>query len=279
MVCEAIYIGSLSRKTLSNMSEKILSFAMLSDPGRVRSHNEDTCAANAELGVFVVCDGVGGAASGEVASELAAQSFLNLVAAAREDQSPSEDGISAGVEYANQAVYHKSRSAAALRGMATTLVALVFTPVAECSSSAAPDSAGTVWIANIGDSRCYRLRAGAFNQLTRDHSVVEEQVRAGVITREQAEVSPIRNVITRAVGSDSAVDADIECLAARHGDLFLLCSDGLIRDLTDAEIAAILLAAPAATDDSLAGLCSQLIAAANAKGGGDNITCILVHIA
>lgn len=261
------------------MSEKILSFAMLSDPGRVRSHNEDTCAANAELGVFVVCDGVGGAASGEVASELAAQSFLNLVAAAREDQSPSEDGISAGVEYANQAVYHKSRSAAGLRGMATTLVALVFTPASECTAPPEPESAGTVWIANIGDSRCYLLRGGRLNQLTRDHSVVEEQVRAGVLTRQQADVSPIRNVITRAVGSDIAVDADIECLPAESGDLFLLCSDGLIRDLDDADLAAILLAAPPATDDSLAALCAELIAAANAKGGGDNITCLLVAIA
>jgi protein phosphatase len=260
------------------MSEKTLSFAMLSDPGRVRRHNEDTCAANLDLGVFVVCDGVGGAASGEVASELAAQSFLRLMAAAREEQSSSEDGISAGVEYANQAVYHKSRSAADLRGMATTLVALVFTPAAECSN-VIPESAGTVWIANIGDSRCYLLRAGTFSQLTRDHSVVEEQVRAGVLTRQQADVSPIRNVITRAVGSEAAVDADIECLPAQSGDLFLLCSDGLIRDLDDEDLAAILLAAPAATDQSLAALCTELIAAANAKGGGDNITCILVSVA
>jgi protein phosphatase len=264
------------------MSEKTLSFAMLSDPGRVRRHNEDTCAANPGLGVFVVCDGVGGAASGEVASDLAAQSFLKLMAAAREDQSSSEDGISAGVEYANQAVYHRSRESAVLRGMATTLVALVFTPAAECSAPPEPGAAGTVWIANIGDSRCYLLRNGALSQLTRDHSVVEEQVRAGVLTRQQADISPIRNVITRAIGSEAAVDADIECLPARPGDLFLLCSDGLVRDLDDSDLAAMLLAEPAsqpATDESLAALCQQLIAAANAKGGADNITCILVHIA
>ncbi len=266
------------------MPGKILHFAMLSDPGRVRRHNEDTCAASPSLGVFVVCDGVGGAASGEVASDLAAHSFLQLMAAAREDQSSSEDGISAGVEYANQAVYHKSREIAGLRGMATTLVALVFTPAAECSTPPGTGAAGTVWIANIGDSRCYLLRNGALNQLTRDHSVVEEQVRAGVLTRQQADVSPIRNVITRAVGSEAAVDADIECLPARSGDLFLLCSDGLVRDLADADIAAILLSgqtahpAPCASDESLAALCAQLIEAANAKGGGDNITCLLVCI-
>jgi protein phosphatase len=260
------------------MPGKTLHYAMLSDPGRVRRHNEDTCAANPDLGVFVVCDGVGGAASGEVASDLAAQSFLKLMASAREDQSSSEDGISAGVEYANQAVFHKSRSDAGLRGMATTLVALVFTPAAECSATETPDSAGTVWIANIGDSRCYLLRNGALSQLTRDHSVVEEQVRAGVLTRQQADASPIRNVITRAVGSETAVDADIECLPAKHGDLFLLCSDGLVRDLADAEIASILLSVTTTTEESLASLCTQLIAAANAEGGGDNITCILISI-
>ena len=187
------------------MPAKILSYAMLSDPGRVRSHNEDTCAANAELGTFVVCDGVGGAASGEVASQLAADSFLELMVRARDEQASSQQGISAGVDYANELVYRKSRQTAALRGMATTLVALVFTPAAECAASPEPNFAGTVWIANIGDSRCYRLRRESdnqsrFEQVTDDHSVVEEQVRAGVITRQQAEVSPLRNVITRGIG-------------------------------------------------------------------------------
>jgi protein phosphatase len=260
------------------MSNKPLTYAMLSHPGRVRSHNEDACAANPDLGVFVVCDGVGGAASGEVASQLAADSFLELMARTRDEQSSAEDGISASVDYANNLVYKRSRSVASLRGMATTMVALVFTPAAECSNDT-PDSAGTVWIANIGDSRCYRLRGSSLEQLTHDHSVVAEQVRAGVITPKQAETSPIRNVITRAIGSEAAVDADIQCLPVEHGDLYLLCSDGLIRDLTDAEIAILLQSAPSATDESLATLCAQLIDAANQKGGGDNITCIVVFIA
>lgn len=251
---------------------------MLSDPGRVRSHNEDACAANPGHGAFVVCDGVGGAASGEVASQLAADSFLELMVRARDQQASSQDGISAGVEYANQLVYKKSRQTAALRGMATTMVAMVFTPAIECSSNDELGSAGTIWIANIGDSRCYRLSGGQLEQLTHDHSVVAEQVRAGVITRQQAEVSPIRNVITRAIGSEADVEADVDCLPARHGDLYLLCSDGLIRDLADTEIAAILLSAASASNESLAALCRQLVEAANAKGGGDNITCILVHI-
>lgn len=263
----------------ANMSAKNLTYAMLSDPGRVRSHNEDACAANADLGAFVVCDGVGGAASGEVASQLAANSFLELMIRARNEDASSEDGISAGVEYANQLVYKKSRQTAALRGMATTMVALVFTPKVECSSMETPGSAGTVWIANIGDSRCYRLSGGRIEQLTHDHSVVAEQVRAGVITRQQAEVSPIRNVITRAIGSEADVEADVQCLPCRHGELYLLCSDGLTRDLTDVEIASILLTAPDATAESLAALCARLVDAANEKGGGDNITCILVHIA
>ena len=255
---------------------------MLSDPGRVRTHNEDACAARPDLGAFVVCDGVGGAASGEVASQLAADSFLELMVKAREEQAPSEDGIAAGVEYANHLVYSQSRKTASMRGMATTMVALVFTPAAECSASVLPEPAGTVWIANIGDSRCYRFtrnsEEGEIEQLTRDHSVVEEQVRAGVITREQAEVSPIRNVITRAIGSDNEVAADIECVSAHPGDLYLLCSDGLTRDLSDTEIATILLLMPAPDNESLAAACQQLIDAANEKGGGDNITCILVYV-
>ena len=281
MVCEAISVASFP----IIMSAKPLSFAMLSHPGRVRNHNEDACAANPELGAFVVCDGVGGAASGEVASQLAAASFLELMLREQDETASREAGISAGVEYANRLVYRQSSQTSAQRGMATTMVALVFTPASECAAGETVDSPGTVWVTNIGDSRCYRLGPDSpggqhgLQQLTRDHSVVEEQVRAGIITRQQAAVSPIRNVITRAIGSDDAVEADIECLAAQHGDLYLLCSDGLIRDLADPEIAAILLSTPSRDNESLAVACQRLIDAANSKGGGDNITCILVHIA
>lgn len=265
------------------MPAATLSYAMLSDPGRVRSHNEDACAANPDLGVFVVCDGVGGAASGEIASQLAANSFLELMLREQDGQRSPKDRISAAADHANDLVYRQSRQTPALRGMATTLVALVYKPAADPASDEVPGAGGAVWIANIGDSRCYQLRIdsennGSLAQLTRDHSVVEEQVRAGIITRQQAEVSPIRNVITRAIGSDDVVEADIECFPARLGDLYLLCSDGLTRDLSDLEISTILPSTPPPANESLSTLCTRLVAAANAKGGSDNITCVLIRI-
>jgi protein phosphatase len=276
-----------------------LSFAMLSDPGRTRAHNEDACAADAEHLVFVVCDGVGGAASGEIASRLAAETFVAQLISPEPAGTSHEAGMRRGVEEANRAVQRHARTSVTLRGMATTMVALVFYPAdgypaegrtegrtegeRELSNDEV-DTAGTVWLANVGDSRCYRLRQGRLEQLTEDHSIVEEQVRAGEMTRAQADVSPIRNVITRAIGSEATVAADVQSLPARHGDLYLLCTDGLMRELSDERIAGILLAKTGQDEHQhpdeavLADLCAELIGAANLSGGGDNITCLLIAI-
>ncbi|MBB5055934.1 protein phosphatase [Granulicella aggregans] len=261
-----------------------LTFAMLSDPGRVRRRNEDACAGDALHGVFVVCDGVGGAAGGEVASRLAADSYLaHMIEMRRAGVSP-EVAVHNGVEYANRLVHRQSSQAAALRGMATTLVALYFEP--RSTDAVVPSG---VWLANVGDSRCYRLRNNELEQLTLDHSVVEEQVRAGEMTREQADRSPIRNVITRAVGSESKVLADVQRIDVRPGDMYLLASDGLMRELANPQIASILAGAvpdPAdGTEDAdqpvsnalLIRAVEELIASANRNGGGDNITCLLVE--
>jgi protein phosphatase len=265
------------------MPSKTHSFAMLSHPGNVRRQNEDACAADVEHGIFVVCDGVGGAASGEIASRLAVESFVTQMVALDEAETPPEASIYRGVEYANRVVQRQARQTAAMRGMATTMVALVFDPESVSDPESVPEpTAGTVWIANVGDSRCYRLRQGKLEQLTNDHSIVEEQVRAGEMTREQAALSPIRNVITRAIGSEAVVEADVQSLPALHGDLYLLATDGLMRDLTDDEIAAILQVTPlpngGSTETALSALCEQLIDAANQKGGGDNITCLLLNV-
>jgi PPM family protein phosphatase len=192
---------------------------------------------------------------------------------------------------ANQRVLREARQTRALRGMGTTLVALLAEPAAGLDGADGADARwGTVWLANVGDSRCYRLRAGVLEQLTVDHSLVEEQVRAGEITREQAEHSPIRNVITRAVGSYATVEADIQSVAAEGGDLYLLTTDGLMRELSDGEIAGILQmgqapcsacsgTGPRAMDAvRLERICGMLVDAANERGGGDNITCLLVHL-
>ncbi|WP_246408608.1 PP2C family protein-serine/threonine phosphatase [Granulicella aggregans] len=269
---------------LSLMPFESLTFAMLSDPGRVRRRNEDACAGDALHGVFVVCDGVGGAAGGEVASRLAADSYLaHMIEMRRAGVSP-EVAVHNGVEYANRLVHRQSSQAAALRGMATTLVALYFEP--RSTDAVVPSG---VWLANVGDSRCYRLRNNELEQLTLDHSVVEEQVRAGEMTREQADRSPIRNVITRAVGSESKVLADVQRIDVRPGDMYLLASDGLMRELANPQIASILAGAvpdPAdGTEDAdqpvsnalLIRAVEELIASANRNGGGDNITCLLVE--
>ena len=148
-----------------------------------------------------------------------------------------------------------------MHGMGTTLVSLL---VRE----------GRVWIAHVGDSRCYRLRAGALERMTQDHSLVDEQVRLGQMTPAEAEMSPLRNVITRAIGTRDAVAPDIEEVATEHGDLFLLCSDGLSKEVREARLAELL---NGDTSD-LQAACRRLIEDANASGGSDNITAILVKI-
>ena len=240
--------------------------ASLTHVGRVRQGNEDASAVDPARGLFIVCDGMGGAAAGEVASRTAIDTFHDTIAdlCAAINYTPREM-LERAVKAANKAVFSTARQSQELRGMGTTLVALLFEDTA----------AGLVaWIANVGDSRCYRLRNGQLEQLTHDHSLVEEQVRAGQITAAEAECSPMRNVITRAIGSYANVDADIFHQPTVHGDVFLLCSDGLTRDPRDAELADIL---RNATDVTLA--CRRLVLAANDAGGGDNITCIVVRIA
>ena len=137
----------------------------------------------------------------------------------------------------------------------------------------------TLWLANVGDSRCYLRRRGYLEQLTSDHSLVEEQVRAGQITAAQAAQSPMRNLITRAIGSQATVEADIHGHRPQSGDLYLLASDGLTRELTDEDIAAILADVPVtATQANLNAACKALVNAANAHGGNDNITVLLVAL-
>jgi protein phosphatase len=233
-----------------------LTAAGITDRGRMRRANEDYFVMRPEAGAFIVCDGMGGAAAGETASHLAADTAAAALVKAKHGSA----AIREAVRLANGAVYERARQDRRLEGMGTTLVALSL-------------AANTAWVGHVGDSRCYRWRAGALQRLTQDHSLVEEQIRIGRMTREQARRSPMQNVITRAVGTRAEVVADVQEFKLQRDDLFLIASDGLTRELTDAAIAAIL--ETAASD--LQAACAALVAAANDAGGRDNITCVLVR--
>ena len=253
-------------------------FAMLSHPGLVRHANQDACAALPEHGAFVVCDGVGGAAAGEVASHLAAESFLNSLSqrpklasasAAQNAANPYPENhpharLQRAVCSANHCVFQRAQKSRTMRGMATTLIAALWE---------AASNTPTLWLAHVGDSRGYLFRGGALQLLTQDHSLVEEQVRAGLLSRQQADCSPIRNIITRAVGSCPTVEPEISAHPAQPGDIFLLASDGLTRELDDSHIAEILTSTAGPTLDPA---CQALIDAANDHGGRDNITVLLI---
>ncbi|WP_158943600.1 PP2C family serine/threonine-protein phosphatase [Granulicella sp. S190] len=278
------------------MSGSYLTYAMLTHRGRVRQGNEDTCAAAPEVGAFVVCDGMGGAAAGEVASTLAADTFLASLTTAptgREEPQKPQARMNAAIQAANHAVYQQSRQLKQYRGMGTTLVALLHAPLAGEAGGKAQvvhrsltghihsrvTDPPTLWLGHVGDSRCYRQRRGKLEQLTLDHSLVEEQLRAGEITMAQAAESPMRNLITRAIGSQATVEAEIQSHRPQANDVYMLASDGLTHEVSDEEIADILSAIPKPqTKAGLTTACEELITIANRNGGNDNITVLLVAV-
>ena len=235
----------------------------ITDRGRKRPSNEDAFGYSDEDGVYVVCDGMGGAAAGEIASSLAVDEVLRLTDGAGHDAESFAvpAALEQAIAAANEAIYTRSQRNQRLSGMGTTMVAL-----------AVRDA--HAWVLNVGDSRCYRLRQGRLEQITADHSLVEEQVRMGRMTSAEASRSPLKNVITRALGTQSRVTPDIFALEIEPGDLFLLCTDGLTRELTDNAIEAML-----CNNGSLTEHCANLVEAAKRAGGHDNVTCLLVSAA
>jgi protein phosphatase len=226
-------------------SEVRYAVAAVSDCGSKRPSNEDAFGISAEHGVYVLCDGMGGAAAGEVASALAADVVVRLLssrAAAESAAAPLEDVVKEGIRSANEIIHSRAQRDPELHGMGTTLVGLV-------------TEGPRVLVFNVGDSRCYRMRNSTLIQISQDHSLVEEQVRMGRITHAEALRSPLRNVITRALGTESSVEPDL-----------------LTGELPDPLIESML-----AADLSLNELCTRLVDAANRAGGHDNITCLLVR--
>ena len=237
----------------------------LSDVGLSRSHNEDSLFVDADRGLFLVADGMGGHGHGEVASKLAVEAIVDyldeaLAPGAEGDQRPSvATALSAAVRSAHRRVVSAVEDDQSLLGMGTTVVGLMLR-----------DEVATV--AYVGDSRVYLLRDGRLHLVTDDHTWVNEQVKAGYLTLEQARTHPLKSVVTRAVGGDHEVEVDVVEVDVQSDDLFLMCSDGLTAMLGDDEIKDRLQHA-----DDLDACCRKLVDDANDNGGVDNITVILMR--
>lgn len=251
----------------------VLEIATRSDTGRVRPHNEDAVLANPDLGLVVLADGMGGYNAGEVASSMATTLLGSGLAAAFAERSPDDpagvDKVWAQLALAreigctNEVIHEASVNQPQYSGMGTTVVAAIFYD-------------DRVTIAHVGDSRLYRLREGELEALTRDHSLLQEQVDTGIITPEQARQSKkSTNLLTRALGADPVVEADIADYETRAGDIYLLCSDGLTDMVTDGAVADTLRELGGQPEPCAA----RLVELANENGGRDNVTVALVRVA
>lgn len=248
-----------------------LTYKAISDVGRKRSANEDSYFADTELRLFVVADGMGGHAAGEVASRIAVDSIHNFVEFTDHDKditwpydfdetlSMGGNRLKTAIQSAHAKVLETTGNKKELQGMATTVVSILV-------------EAGKTQVAHVGDSRAYLIREGKLIQLTSDHSWVNEQLRSGAITSAQARNHPYRNIVTRALGGPNPVDVDVSEEGMQDGDIVLLCSDGLNTMITDDDILNIV----AQNQEDIDKACQELIDRANQNGGEDNVTAILV---
>ncbi len=242
------------------------------DPGMVRSNNEDSVASLAEKGLAVLADGMGGYNAGEVASGMATTVLTTELRQLLEEHAPHEVDPQSGKKAAqkmlqeqvakvNTSIYQAAQSQPQYAGMGTTLVVVLFYD-------------NKMMAAHIGDSRLYRMRGGEFSQVTKDHSLLQEQIDAGMLTKEQAKHSSNKNLVTRALGIDPAVEPEIHEYDTLPGDIYLLCSDGLSDMVSDDDIGMALQALGA----NLELAAQQLVQMANDNGGRDNVSVILIKI-
>ena len=248
------------------MSFKI-EYSAATDAGKVRGNNEDSFLLAPELEIAIVADGMGGHNSGEVASSLGVKvtrDEFKVMTGTGLKPKPYNDKyclesnqLGFAVQLANSVIYEAGNSSTTSKGMGTTLTAAYFkTPV--------------LCLAHIGDSRAYLLRGGKMKQITEDHSLVMEHVRSGLLTKEQAEASPLQNILTRALGAQKTPAVDLVETELTEGDRILMCTDGLFKAVKEQDILGAINAQP---DDKTA--CEALVATANANGGPDNITLII----
>lgn len=248
-----------------------LEFGARSDVGCVRENNEDSFRTAPEMGLFVLSDGMGGLEAGEVASQLSVEAVLEhcrkaeanpslpLTGERIEGVSSASNRLASAIRQANEVVYRAAQRGAGAPGMGATIVAVRF-------------SDEVMSLAHVGDSRIYRVRGGKLEQLTRDHSFVAEQVRHGKMTEEEACASTMQNVLVRALGIEPTVEVDLAEELVMEGDSVLLCSDGLTRELSDAQIAAVL-----GECDDAEEAAARLVELAKQAGGGDNVTVIVLR--
>lgn len=250
----------------------VLEIASCTDSGMVRSHNEDSIASDEGKGLVVLADGMGGYNAGEVASGMATTVLVTEIQQLLEQQKPFQLDEQTGQPFAqrllreqiakaNTSIYQAAQSQPQYAGMGTTLVVALFY-----------DNRTTV--AHIGDSRLYRLRGNEFRQITKDHSLLQEQIDSGMITPQQAKLSQNKNLVTRALGIDPVVEAEIHEYETLPDDIYLLCSDGLCDMVSDEDIGMAL-----QTLGANLRLCAQqLVQMANDNGGRDNVSVILVRV-
>ena len=231
-----------------------------SDVGRVRENNEDSFFVDTERGIFIAADGMGGHRAGEVASKMAVEIISSSLKESLKDNGDIPLIIHKAIQVANREIYKKAAQDANLAGMGTTVVLTIY-------------NENKIYIAHVGDSRAYLIQGNEIKQLTQDHSLVAELLNAKEINEEDARNHHLRHVLSKALGTEKSVKADIQNVQYQNGDYFLFCTDGITDMLRDEEIRRIFL-----NGQDLQKICEDLISSANEKGGKDNMTVVAISI-
>jgi len=260
--------GSSFFYVMASVNDLALRFALKSHPGKIRPLNEDALGADPNIGLFVLADGLGGYNAGEVASTMAVSSLLSGLGAQLQLAHSSEDSsfdpagaLRDSLVAMNEQIFRAALQSAVYEGMATTAVIAWFL-------------GGRLWVAHAGDSRLYRYRSGALQQVTRDHSFSQELLDAGMISEQEARVLPAKNLVTRAVGASPTLEPEVHDYDVEAGDIILLCSDGLTEMVSNETIGAVV----GADVHDIAQAARRLVDDANEAGGRDNCSVILVRV-